>query len=130
MSNSPLTVQVDLSPVATSLLLLMPLVWTILVIRRRMNENRARSVSPFKDLRRRPAGESLRLKVAALDEQINDRILMLFSFPFFFGNFGVYYALQFNLRHCVVPLFCGLDAGFKGKTRQVAGRTTKLPAWL
>ena len=79
--NSPFTVEINWSLFATALLCLLPLVLVIVMIHRRLKERRATRKSPFKELRRRPAGESLRIKIIALDEQIDDRIFLLLSMP-------------------------------------------------
>jgi len=81
MNGNFWTIQIDISLLATVLLCLTPLVWAYFVMRRTLNERRARSKSPFSELRRRPAGEGVRLKVAALDDQINELISLLISLP-------------------------------------------------
>lgn len=79
--NSLLTVQVDFVLVSAALLCLLPVVWAILVIRRRFHDHRNRYKLPFTELRRRPAGESTRVKIADLDEQINDRLFLMLALP-------------------------------------------------
>ncbi len=79
--NLPFTVEINLNLLATIVLCLMPVILVILKIRRRLNERRATSQSPFKELRRRPAGESLRIKIGELDEQITDRLFFLLGMP-------------------------------------------------
>lgn len=79
--NSPITVNINISLLAAAALCLVPVVLVVLRIRQRMTDVRSRSEHPFKELRRRPAGETLRMKIVELDEQINDRIYLLVSVP-------------------------------------------------
>jgi hypothetical protein len=62
-------------------LCLAPVAVALLLIHRKRREWRARSKLPFEELRRRPAGESLRLKLEALDEKINERIALFAAVP-------------------------------------------------
>jgi hypothetical protein len=79
--NSPFILPINLNLLAASMLCLMPVILVILKMHRDLKERRARSKSPFKELRRRPAGESLRIKIGELDEQINDRLVLLLGMP-------------------------------------------------
>jgi hypothetical protein len=62
-------------------LCVLPVALVIALIYRKRNEQREYSRAPFNDLQRRPAGETLRLKLQSLDEKINDEILWLIMFP-------------------------------------------------
>ena len=75
------TIEINFSLLAAAALCLLPLVFVILRIQRVHKERRAESKAPFKELRRRPAGEALRMKIAVLDEEINDRIFLLLAMP-------------------------------------------------
>jgi hypothetical protein len=79
--NSPVIVEINLSLLAAAVLCLMPVILVIVKIWQDRNKRRATRQSPFKALRRRPAGESLRIKIAEFDEQINDRIFLLIAMP-------------------------------------------------
>lgn len=55
------------------------LVVALFVVKRRASQ--ARSRVPFRELRRRPAGESLRLKIGKFDEKISEWLLYLVILP-------------------------------------------------
>ena len=55
--------------------------WIIHRIIRKRREHRALNQAPFKDLPRRPAGETLRIKLASLDDQGLDELLGLLLVP-------------------------------------------------
>jgi Nuclease-related domain len=67
-------------PIAAALCLL-PIVLVLAVIFRKRQERRAFSCAPFNELVRRPAGETLRIKLESLDEKLTDDILGLILFP-------------------------------------------------
>lgn len=48
----------------------------------------AKSEVPFREMRRRPAGESLRLKIAAFDDKISNWAMYLVGFPAVIGLAG------------------------------------------
>lgn len=75
------TIEINFSLLAAAALCLLPLVFVILRIQRVLKERRAESKTPFKELRRRPAGEALRVKIGVLDEEISDRIFLLLAMP-------------------------------------------------
>ena len=79
--NQFFAVQIDYVVIATSILCMLPVLLTVIVILRKANQRKAEKKHPFKELRRRPAGESLRLKIESLNEQINDKIMLLISVP-------------------------------------------------
>src|SRR5580692_4097747 len=79
--NSPFILPINLSLLAASVLCLMPVILVVLKMHRDLKERRARNKSPFKELKRRPAGESLRIKIGELDEQINDRLFFFLGMP-------------------------------------------------
>ena len=74
-------VNIDLGLVAAAVLFLMPTLWAILAIRRRLHERRSRTKLPFMELKRRPAGESTRIKIISLDEKIDEHIFYLLVLP-------------------------------------------------
>ena len=51
-------------------LCVLPVALVIALIYRKRNEQREYSRAPFNDLQRRPAGETLRLKLQSLDEKM------------------------------------------------------------
>jgi hypothetical protein len=57
-------------------LCLLPLAFVLALIFRKRKEQRALSCAPFKELQRKPAGETLRIKLEALEEQLTDDTLM------------------------------------------------------
>ena len=79
--NSPFVVEVNLISLAAAACCLAPVILVVLIIRRRLRERRATSEPPFKELRRRPAGESLRIKIGALNDQLNDLVFLLIAVP-------------------------------------------------
>jgi hypothetical protein len=79
--NSPVILEINLSLLASAALCLMPAILVIVKMRRDQSARRAVRQSPFKELRRRPAGESLRIKIGELDEEINDRIFLFLAGP-------------------------------------------------
>jgi len=58
-----------------------PVAGALLVINWKRRAWRAQSRLPFGELRRRRAGESLRLKLEALDEKINERLAFFVGLP-------------------------------------------------
>jgi hypothetical protein len=60
---------------------LIPLVIVMYLIVRKRRARRARSKAPFSELRRRPAGEFLRLKIELLNEKLNDYAMLVAAFP-------------------------------------------------
>jgi len=74
--------QNDLSLVVFALLCVAPVVLVVMLIRRRVAIRRSQTRTPFAELKRRQAGESLRIKLQELDERINDRVLLLMGLPF------------------------------------------------
>lgn len=64
-----------------SVLCLLPLVLVLTFICRKRREQLAFSRAPFDELRRRPAGETLRIKLEALDEKLTDDVMGLIIFP-------------------------------------------------
>jgi hypothetical protein len=63
-------------------LLLIPSVAVVLQIVRERRRDRKRAVAPFDGLRRRPAGESIRLHLLTLDEKIDEWLMLLVLVPF------------------------------------------------
>ena len=64
-----------------AVLCFLPLCLVLAIIFRKRKEQRAFSRAPFKDLVRRPAGETLRLKLEELEEKLNEQTLGLVLFP-------------------------------------------------
>jgi hypothetical protein len=82
--------EISLRSLLVPILSLIPLAVAVILIRRKEDEWRLRNEVPFREFRRRPAGESLRLKVAELDERINERLVLLVLFPVVLGTFSWY----------------------------------------
>jgi hypothetical protein len=59
----------------------LPIVLALLVICRKRKEQRQFNCAPFKELQRRPAGETIRLKLEILDDKINGEVMWLVLFP-------------------------------------------------
>jgi len=59
----------------------LPVALVLAIIFRKRKEQRALSHAPFKDLVRRPAGETLRLKLECLEEQLTELTMGLVLFP-------------------------------------------------
>lgn len=53
----------------------------LIVIRRQQHGRLSRNATPFQELRRRPAGEGLRIKIAGLDEKLDHCIGLLVLLP-------------------------------------------------
>jgi hypothetical protein len=64
-----------------AILCFLPVVLVLVIIFRKRQEQRAMSRAPFKDLVRRPAGESIRLKLEELDDQLSELTSGLVLFP-------------------------------------------------
>ena len=73
--------QVTLNLPIAVVLCVLPMVVVLAVIYRKRKEQQAASRVPFKDLPRRPAGETIRCKLLDLDDKLNDEILWLVMFP-------------------------------------------------
>lgn len=73
-------------------LCVLPVALVLAVIFRKRKEQQEASRAPFKDLQRRPAGETLRLKLQDLDDKLNEEILWLVMFPVLmaFGLFNLH----------------------------------------
>jgi hypothetical protein len=84
--------QINVNFLVAAALCFLPLVFAVTVIYRKRAEQRKFSQAPFKELLRRPAGETIRIKFEALDEQITDATLGLVLFPalMVFGLFTVH----------------------------------------
>ena len=63
------------------LLMLIPTIAVAATFIRRRKRDAASAITPFTELRRRPAGESLRLEVEKLDGKIDEWLLMLVTTP-------------------------------------------------
>lgn len=59
----------------------LPVVLVLAIIYRKRKEQRAFSRAPFKDLVRRPAGETIRLKLEELEEKLTELTMGLVLFP-------------------------------------------------
>lgn len=66
-------------------LLLSPALLAAWRLRQTRLRHRRKALEPFTAQPLRPPGESLRLKVAVLDEKLSDQILLLIGFPCFIG---------------------------------------------
>jgi hypothetical protein len=58
-------------------LCVLPMALVLALIFKKRKEQRQNSIAPFKDLSRRPAGETLRIKLQDLDDNITDEIIGL-----------------------------------------------------
>ena len=65
----------------TAVLCILPIAFALMVVYRKRKEQRDFNCAPFKELQRRPAGETIRLKLEALDDKINDETMWLVLFP-------------------------------------------------
>ena len=81
MNGNFWTVQIDYTLIAAAILCVLPAALIVAVILRKIKQHRANRLPPFKELRRRPAGESLRIKLESLEQQLDDKIMLLLAFP-------------------------------------------------
>jgi hypothetical protein len=90
-----------------------PVVLVCLVVRVHVRARREASKVPFEELRRRPAGESLRLKLAAMDERIDELGALLVVAPLVVAMAGTFDRSQAVLFAVPAFVFCALwAAGF------------------
>jgi len=73
--------QFNVNLAIAAVLCLLPVALVLVVIFRKRKEQRAFNRAPFKELQRRPAGETIRLKLEVLDEKLTEDILALMFFP-------------------------------------------------
>ncbi|MGB7746845.1 MAG: nuclease-related domain-containing protein [Verrucomicrobiia bacterium] len=73
--------QINLGLLIWAVLCLLPLALVLAVIFRKRKQQKESSRAPFKELQRRPAGETIRIKLETLDEKINDETMGLLLFP-------------------------------------------------
>ena len=73
--------QFDLNLLAASILCLLPLAFALMVIFKERKRQHNLNTVPFKELQRRPAGETLRIKLEDLDDRISDQTTMLMLLP-------------------------------------------------
>ena len=64
-----------------AVLCLLPVLLVLAVVFRKRKEQRTFNCAPFKELQRRPAGETIRLKLEVLEEKLTEAILALMFFP-------------------------------------------------
>ena len=103
--------------IGVGVLMLLPtaaVVWDFYRVRK---ADDAAAVAPFDELRRRPAGESLRLKLAELDEKIDEWLLLLVATPLVLA-----YAAAFDRT----PTAFLLSAFFLVAAGSAAGAQTRL----
>jgi hypothetical protein len=105
--NQFLTVQVDYVAIASVILCILPAILTVAVILREARQRQAERKHPFKELKRRPAGESLRLKIESLDESIDDRVMQLVAGPIVLAGTAVTTRLH-GLIACLLLLTISL----------------------
>jgi hypothetical protein len=74
-------VQINLNVLVGIALCFLPLVLAIMIVFRKQERRRATGRAPFKELLRRPAGETLRIKIEDLNDKNSDQISMLVFFP-------------------------------------------------
>ncbi len=87
-----------------SILCLLPLVLVLMLIFRKRREQLAISRAPFDELQRRPAGETLRIKLEALDEKLTDDIMGLILFPMLM----VFVLVLSHPKDWISPVICFL----------------------
>ena len=75
------SMQLNVNSLLAAILCCLPVALVVAVIYRKRKEQREHSRAPFKDLQRRPAGETIRLKLENLDDRINDETMWLVIFP-------------------------------------------------
>ena len=97
------------------ILCLLPPALALAIIFRKRKEQREYSRAPFDELQRRPAGETIRLKLEDLEDKINENVLWLIMFPVLmvYGLYvqhpkGMVVALMFFIFSVVVASFFGL----------------------
>jgi hypothetical protein len=95
-------VSMDLASIAGCLLCLAPLAGMVFLVHRQLNILRASRKLPFQELRRRPVGETLRLKVMDLDESINERITFILLVPIFLAVFFLFFLKDHGLGTCLL----------------------------
>jgi hypothetical protein len=74
-------VQIKLNLLAGIVLCFLPLVLVVMIIFRKQARRRADGRAPFKELLRRPAGETLRIKLEDLNDKSSDQISALVFLP-------------------------------------------------
>ena len=74
-------VQINLNVLAGIALCFLPLVLVVIILFRKQAHRRATSQAPFKELLRRPAGETLRIKIEDLNDKSSDQITTLVFLP-------------------------------------------------
>jgi hypothetical protein len=93
-----------------------------MIVFRKQAHRRVSSKAPFSELLRRPAGETLRIKIENLDDKISEQITMLVTLP-------TMMALCLFTIHpigFVVPvLFCVVSAGWAGVWGMKSFRTLR-----
>lgn len=100
--------QINRDSLLAAVLCFLPIALALAVIFRKRQEQRAFSCAPFKELPRRPAGETLRLKLEALDERINDATLWLVVVP---SAMGIGLLVQHSQGWITSMLFFVVSAG-------------------
>ena len=85
-------------------LCLLPMVLVTAYVIRKREQQRALTRAPFTDLVRRPAGETLRLKLEKLEEKLNELILGMISIP----TLVVFWLLAVNPKDGLSPIVCFL----------------------
>jgi len=71
----------NLNLLTAPVLCLLPLALAFTIVFRKRESDRESKCAPFKKLLRRPAGETLRLKLESLDDEINNTMMWLLCFP-------------------------------------------------
>lgn len=106
--------QINGNLLTAGLLCLLPPALALVIIFRKRKEQRDYSRAPFNELQRRPAGETIRVKLEDLEDKINENVLWLIMFPVLL----VYGLFVQHPKGLVVPLmffiFSGSVAAFFG----------------
>jgi hypothetical protein len=85
----------------TAVLCLLPLALVLTTIFRKRQEQRVASCAPFDELLRRPAGETLRIQLEALEEKLTDDVLGLILFPMLM----VFVLFAMHPKDWIAPVF-------------------------
>lgn len=81
------------------LLLLLPSAAVVFTFWRQRKRDDAAAVAPFSEMRRRPAGETLRLKLQTLDDKIDEWLVLLVTTPVVLAV-----ALTYDKRHSLLAV--------------------------
>jgi hypothetical protein len=103
--------QINLNLLASIALCFLPLVLAVMIVLRKQERRHAIGRAPFNELLRRPAGETLRIKIEDLDDKISDQIAAMVLLPTIMaaGLFTIH-----PIGFVVSVLFFGISACWVG----------------